>query len=330
MAWLHEHAPRTLSEVALAVANRRLFESYLAHRTLPRDLVLTGEAGRGKSTVAAILEDALAFDALAMNASGERGVDVVRGEITGFIRAAQARRSSTRPDAPYRILRLDEAHLLRHDALTELRKVVDQRPEWVRLVLTCNQLPADKAFVDRFRVIEFGPIPVTEQVKVIERLLAAEGLTADPEVTLACTKAAPSMRWLIDYVEQSFLEHGRLVAPPSRALRVKQGNHPPSDSIGLLVAVIAIVADSPKRRLFTRDILHAIPPELVAANPELDPHLHVGPSVKPSQALARAGTALSKAIGVRSKTITEPGPVSAHGYYLTDLEKRLAEIQGRK
>src|SRR5438876_438660 len=79
--WLSKHAPRNLGEVALAPANRRTFESYLSRQEVPRDLILVGPPGLGKSTVAEILERVLAFDAHVINASGRRGIDAVRGEI---------------------------------------------------------------------------------------------------------------------------------------------------------------------------------------------------------------------------------------------------------
>src|SRR2546425_6301157 len=192
--WLRKHAPRCLDEVALSPANRRTFESYLARGQIPRDLILVGDAGVGKSTVGAILEAALAFDAHLINASGRRGIDVVRGEITELVNGgtALARHLSRNPSGPYRIIRLEEAHQMTTEGLAALRTVMDERPDWVRLIFACNELPGDEAIVDRCRVVAFGSVPVEELVKVMHRILAAEGKVADPEIVLACAKGSKS------------------------------------------------------------------------------------------------------------------------------------------
>ena len=83
--WEQKHKPRELAQVALAPGNRRTFATWLARREVPRDLLLVGPPGCGKSTVAAILAQELAFHSHVINASGKRGVDTVRGEVTEWV-----------------------------------------------------------------------------------------------------------------------------------------------------------------------------------------------------------------------------------------------------
>lgn len=256
--WLRKHAPRHLDEVALSSATRRTFESYLAQRQIPRDLILVGAPGLGKSTVAEILEGALAFDAHVINASGRRGIDAVRGEISDRINAgtALARHLSKNPTGPYRVVRLEEAHAMTSEGLAALRTVMDERPDWVRLIFTCNELPGDEAVVDRCRVFEFPCTPVEEQARVVERILAAEGLTADRDTILACANSASSMRWLIDHVEQCFLEHGRLeLARPAGSRRSAKTDPEHQRKIRVGEAVLAVIDDLGQEEVATTDIL---------------------------------------------------------------------------
>jgi DNA polymerase III delta prime subunit len=256
--WLRKHAPRELGQVALSADNRRTFESYLARREIPRDLILVGDPGHGKSTVAAILESALAFHTHLINASGRRGIDVVRGQITDLVTAggALARELSRNPGGPYRIIRLEEAQGMTPEALAALRTVMDHRPDWVRLIFTCNELPGDEAVVDRCRVLEFRRAPVEEQVRVVERILSAEGLVADRGTILACANAAPTMRWLISHVQESFSELGRLMPPrPARSRRLAKTDPQHQRMIRVGEAVLAVIDDLGQDEVATADIL---------------------------------------------------------------------------
>jgi hypothetical protein len=219
---------------------------------------LVGERGHGKTTVAKILAGALAFHWHRINASGRGGVDVVRGEITELVNAGSflARQVSANASAPYRIIRLEEAQGMTPDALAALRTVVDERPAWVRFVLTGNRVPPDEAFTDRFRVIEFNHIPVDEQVRVVERILAAEGLRADRDTILACAKASPTMRWLIGHVEDCFNEYGRL-EPPRTARSKRSAKTDPEQQrmIKIGEAVVEVMDESDREEVATADIL---------------------------------------------------------------------------
>jgi hypothetical protein len=314
--WLRDHAPRNLGEVALGPANRRTFETYLSRREIPRDLILVGAPGLGKSTVAEILERALAFDAHVINASGRRGIDAVRGEISDRINAgtALARHLSRNPTGSYRIVRLEEAHMMTSEGLAALRTVMDERPDWVRLIFTCNELPGDEAVVDRCRpVIEFGRPPLEEQVRVVERILAAEGLAADPEIIMACAKASPTMRSLIGHAEQCFLELGRLEPPAQTRER-----RPVKKDTDLLLAVQAIISELgrprgwplERRRLSTRELLAQLKEE--------------GRVLEEKELATKLGD-----FDVHPRTFTNPGEISARGYRLADVDRAVAKIANR-
>lgn len=322
--WERSHRPRQLAEMALGPETRRTFETYLCKRWMP-DLLLVGPPGLGKSTAASILEDTLAFQVDVINASGSRGIDVVRERIVEGMRMSAGpgslpRQLSSNPKAPYRVFRLEEAEGMTVDALRALRTEIDQKPEWVRFIFTGNKRPRDEAIVDRCHVLQLNDIPVEEMAAVVERILVKEGREADRNTVLRCAEAAPSMRWLIRYVERCFNELDRLEQPDPDAAATAHGianGTSATDEVELLLAVHKIVAESGRSRLRTRDILIRL---AESGWPQ-----YASLSMRVMQELARR----LKAFGVGPKNFTEKGANTARGYSLDHLAAAVARFRVR-
>ncbi len=116
--WERTHQPRTLDEVAMRADQRRTFLTYVSSQDMP-DLMLLGPPGHGKSTIAALLEQELAFEAHVINAGGQRGIDIIREVIEPLTRTSQgtdslSRVTSSNPGAPFRRRRSLSATTRRH------------------------------------------------------------------------------------------------------------------------------------------------------------------------------------------------------------------------
>lgn len=312
--WERKHEPRAMADLALDLENRRAFDGYVAQRQIPRDLIFVGPPGHGKSTAASILENTLAFDRSKINASGRLGIDFVRGELLDRVRVGRGWTDSSDAAPPYRIIRLEEAQFITADALAALRTVLDDRPLWVRFIFCSNKLPPDVAVVDRCRVHHFDNIPLDEMVNVIERILAAEGKVGESEVIRACARVAPSMRWLIDHVERCFDELGHLELPrrAGKQPREHTARTVSHQDLSLLEAVLAILQESGRPRLRTKDIIL----ELAELD---DPQF----SDLDDLTLAR----VLRPLGVKPRCFTPPGAKSARGYVLREVETALARHQ---
>ena len=125
--WVEKYAPTRIDDCVLPA---KLKQEFLAITEIP-NMLLIGDAGVGKTTVAKVLADTLNTDMLFMNASTERGIDDVRNKIDSFA-------STTSLMGGYKVLLLDEADNLTQDAQKALRALIEQYQNNCRFVLTCN------------------------------------------------------------------------------------------------------------------------------------------------------------------------------------------------
>lgn len=104
-----------------------------------------------------------------LNASDDRGIDVVREQIKQF---AETR---TLFSKGYKLIILDEADMMTQAAQAALRRVIEQYTKNVRFCIICNYVnkitPAIQSRCTRFR---FSPLPMTEVEKRLKGIIEAE------------------------------------------------------------------------------------------------------------------------------------------------------------
>ena len=81
--WVEKYRPKTIDDCILPDRLKRPFQEYVEKQEIP-NLMLTGSAGVGKTTVAKAMCDEIGINHLYINASENRGIDMLRTTIRGY------------------------------------------------------------------------------------------------------------------------------------------------------------------------------------------------------------------------------------------------------
>lgn len=176
--WVEKWRPKTVDEyVFVDERQKQQVLGWIRDESIPH-LLLSGDAGTGKTTLAKILITALdvqEYDVLEINASRENSVDVVREKILGFIQ--------TMPFGKFKIVLLDEADYLSPAGQAALRNDMEAYHHTVRFILTCNYahriIPALKSRCHEFHITKTDRTEFTARAATV---LVAEGVEFDLEV----------------------------------------------------------------------------------------------------------------------------------------------------
>lgn len=134
--WTEKYRPKKLDEVAGQSHIISNIKSYVRKKNLPH-LIFSGPAGVGKTAAAVAMTHELFGDTWTenfteLNASDERGIEVVRNKIKNFARTMPT------GDSAFKIIFLDEADALTDAAQSALRRTMERYSSTCRFVLSCN------------------------------------------------------------------------------------------------------------------------------------------------------------------------------------------------
>ncbi|MGC8568149.1 MAG: replication factor C small subunit [Candidatus Micrarchaeia archaeon] len=210
LPWVEKYRPKTLSEVIGQKLIVDRLKYFVEKKSFP-NMIFAGPAGIGKTTCALAMANDLyqgkisgAFKEL--NASDERGIDVIRGAVKEFAKTISL------ADIPTKIIFLDEADSLTSDAQHALRRTMEKFSAETRFILSANY--ASKIIdpiQSRCVVLHFKPLTKQDMIEYIERISKAENLQIDAKAIDALIYVSNGdMRRLTNTLQSCALENTKI------------------------------------------------------------------------------------------------------------------------
>ena len=129
--WVEKYRPRKVEDTILPKPLKEVFTKIVQSGELP-NMLFTGTAGLGKTTVARALCDELGYDYIVINGSEEGNIDTLRGKIKRFA-------STVSLSGDLKVVILDEADYLNPQSTQPaLRGFIEEFSNNCRFILTCN------------------------------------------------------------------------------------------------------------------------------------------------------------------------------------------------
>jgi len=187
--WTEKYRPSKFEDLVGQQEIVRRTKSLVQALNIPH-LLFAGPAGTGKSTLALIIVKELFGDSwkenyLELNASDERGIDVIRQKVKDFARTKAIK------DVPFKVIFLDEADALTREAQQALRRTMENFTNTCRFILSCNYSSRilepiqSRCVIFRFKLLEKKDIS-----EIVRRVAKAEGLTISSDAYDAIYEAS--------------------------------------------------------------------------------------------------------------------------------------------
>jgi len=210
--WTEKYRPHTLSDIVGQKETVSILKAYVREKNMP-NLLFAGPPGIGKTTAALALARDLYGEnyresILELNASDERGIDVVRGKIKDFARTVSLN------EVPFKIIFLDEADSLTNDAQNALRRTMELYVNVTRFILSANySSKIIEPIQSRCSVFRYRPLANDECRVMIERVAKGEGLKIDSSAVDALLYVAEGdMRRAINALQGASLQTKSITA----------------------------------------------------------------------------------------------------------------------
>lgn len=201
--WVEKYRPRSISEVILPADLKKTFQTFVEQENIP-NLLLTGRAGMGKTTIARAMMEELGCNYMIINGSLYGNIDTLRTEIVAFA-------SSVSLTGGRKYVILDEADYLNPNSTQPaLRNFMEEYSKNCGFILTCNYknriIPE---LHSRCSIVEFKisqqdrPELASVFYKRVMDILKKEGVDSDPKaVAEVVKKYFPDFRRVLNELQR--------------------------------------------------------------------------------------------------------------------------------
>jgi DNA polymerase III delta prime subunit len=198
--YVEKYRSKSLEEFIGSDDVKNKFQEFIDTQEIP-NILLYGSPGCGKSTLAKILVNNIDCDKLIINASDERGIDIIRDKIKGFV--------VSRSFKKWKIVILEEADGILEASQKALRVLLEEYSEHARFILTCNYvgkiIPAIQSRCQSFSIIPPSKVDIAKHVGYI---LKQENITFEAKDIVSIVNLHyPDIRKVLNTCQASIIDN---------------------------------------------------------------------------------------------------------------------------
>ena len=174
--WVEKYRPNTIKDIVLENNNRTIINNIIDTKVFP-NLLLFGPPGTGKTTTIINLikkyqekNETVSKDVIIdLNASDERGIDIIRTQIQQFVMSKNLFNNGTK------FIILDEVDYMTKNAQQALKYLIQTSTQDVRFCLICNYISKiDESLRNEFIAIRFNQLPFTDISRFLKNIAKNE------------------------------------------------------------------------------------------------------------------------------------------------------------
>ena len=182
--WIEKYRPNNFEEIVLDKTNREIFENILKNNYFP-NLLFYGPPGTGKTTTIINLineyqkkhNNNVKGSVIHLNASDERGIDIIRNQIHSFVKARNFFMDGLK------FVILDEVDYMTKNAQQALKYLLQSDCNNVRFCLICNYIcKIEASLKNEFLCIRFNQLPKQEIFSFVNTICEKEGLNIENDI----------------------------------------------------------------------------------------------------------------------------------------------------
>lgn len=202
--WVEKYRPTSFDEIVFDPLNKKLLENIIINKNFP-NLLFYGPPGTGKTTSIINLINAYQDSPncknlmIHLNASDERGIDIIRNQINSFVN------SKSLFNDGMKFVILDEVDYMTKNAQIALKYLLQSYKSKVRFCLICNYISRiDEALQNEFVRLRFNQLPQDEIISFLRNINKCEKLEYSEKALYSIQKLFNSdIRSMINYMQSN-------------------------------------------------------------------------------------------------------------------------------
>ena len=173
--WVEKYRPTNFKDIVLDPINKKIFNKIIKNKYFP-NLFFYGPPGTGKTTtiinlIKEYLNSNNSLSIIHLNASDERGIDIIRNQINQFVNSRGFYNDSMK------FVVLDEVDYMTKNAQLALKYLLQSNCHNIRFCLICNYISKiDNSLKEEFVCMRFNQLPKKDIISFIQNIIDKENL----------------------------------------------------------------------------------------------------------------------------------------------------------